>query len=59
MLFIVEAKNTRNGHTESEGQIREQFGRLTIADANFEIHHLDTDEAHASVSLNRRELEAV
>lgn len=53
VLVIVEAKNTHNGNTEAEGQLRDQFERLAIADANIAITHLGTKGAYATVSLGQ------
>ncbi len=54
VLMIVEAKNTQSGNTEAEAQIRSQFRRLTIPDQDFEVSHLGTKGAYATVTLPRQ-----
>jgi hypothetical protein len=50
-MIVVEAKNVPAGHTKAEHQIREQFKRLRIAPAAFEIRHLGNKGAYARVRL--------
>jgi hypothetical protein len=50
-MIVVEAKNVPAGHTKAEHQLREQFKRLRIAPAAFEIRHLGNKGAYARVQL--------
>ena len=50
-LILVEAKNTANGHTAAQRQLRDQRDRLGIAQDRFEIHALGNKGAYAALTL--------
>lgn len=55
VLIVVEAKNTQNGHTQAEAQLRSRLAGLGFPDECVEITHLGTKGAYATVSLSQAE----